>query len=441
MQTQPDSSSAELTLTPAEVEQFRDALLNAFTPGELEQVVYFGLEEDMASLVERGPARQMVTDLVKWANSNNKVAPLLARARTDNPGNPKLRQFAAAIQARTGGLARPVTVPGSTPAPAVDPTVAIQLNMPCIPTAYYEVLDPAVYPLLTCTITPGAAPRRVRVTAVVDGYSAPAVTTVDVDPQTGPQVVKLKPVLSPEAVGSIVEIRAASLNVRADLLGSGGGDLDQRTARLWLLARSSAPLAVQTPDGKSWQDMSQFLGAFVTPKQPVIQAYLGTVAARLGTQLTGYYGDVEAQVCAIYTALKEETKLVYVQSSEELNTEAGIRMQHVRLPRESLAAREANCADGAVLFASLLLAFSLHPALVIMPEHIIVGWETAPGSGEWHYLDTTKLDIRDFAMARQFGDAEAKSNAAQAQSTGNPRWFRRWPLKQLREELKIFPVE
>mgnify|MGYP007042081286 CR=1 FL=1 len=404
----PDPASAELTLTPAEVEQFRDALLNAFTPGELEQVVYFGLEEDMASLVERGPARQMVTDLVKWANGKNKVAPLLARARTDNPGNPKLRQFAESLQARTGSLAGPVTGPvtgaGPISPPPADPTVAIRLNMPCLPTAYYEVLDPAVYPLLTCTITPGSTARRVRVSAVVDGYSTPAVTTVDIAPQTGPQVIKLKPILSPEAVGSIVEIRAASLNVRADLLGSGGGDLDQKTSRLWLLARSSAPLAVQNPDGKSWQDMSQFLGTFVTPKQPAIQAYLSTVAARLGTQLTGYYGDVEAQVCAVYTALKEDTRLVYIQSSEELNTEAGIRMQHVRLPRESLAMREANCADGAVLFASLLLAFSLHPALIIMPEHIIVGWETAPGSGEWHYLDTTKLDIRDFANPRQVAE-------------------------------------
>ncbi len=130
-----------------------------------------------------------------------------------------------------------------------------------------------------------------------------------------------------------------------------------------------------------------------------------------------------------------------MQSSEELNPEAGLRMQHVRLPRESLARREANCADGSVLFASLLLAFSLHPALVIMPQHIIVAWETASDSGKWHYLDTTKLDTHGFDMARQFGQVEAEANEARSQDTGDARWFRRWPLKQLREELKIFPVE
>ena len=197
MQTPPDPSSVELTLTPAEVEQFRDALLSAFTLGELEQVVYFGLEENLEAVVERGPTRQMVTDLVKWANSNNKVPALLAQARSDNPGNVKLRQFDEYLKAKWGAIAGPA--PAS--APPAEPTVAIQWNMPCIPTAYYEVLDPAVYPLLTCTITPGSTNRRVRVSAVVEGYSAQAVATVDVGPQTGPQAVKLKPILSPDAVG------------------------------------------------------------------------------------------------------------------------------------------------------------------------------------------------------------------------------------------------
>lgn len=439
MQTPPDPSSVELTLTPAEVEQLRDALLSAFTIGELEQVVYFGLGESLDALVERSPTRQMVTDLVKWANSRNKVPALLARARTDNPGNVKLRQFDEYLKAQWGASSNPAPAPA--PVPPADPTVAIQLNMPCIPTAYYEVLDPAVYPLLTCTITPGSTTRRVRVAAVVDGYSTPAVETVEVGPQTGAQVVKLKPVLSPEAVDNIIEIRAASLNVRADMLGSGGGDLNQSTRRLWMLARTSAPLAVQNSDGKTWQDMSQFLGTFVTPKQPAIQDYLGKVAARLGAQLSGYFGDVEAQVRAVYETLKEETKLVYVQSSEELNLEAGVRMQHVRLPRESLTRREANCADGSVLFASLLLAFGLQPALVILPQHIIVAWETAPGSGRWHYLDISKVDTHDFDMARDFGQAMAEASEDKAHATGDPRWFRRWPLKQLREELRIFPVE
>ena len=75
------------------------------------------------------------------------------------------------------------------------------------------------------------------------------------------------------------------------------------------------------------------------------------------------------------------------------------------------------------------------------PQHIIVAWETAPASGKWRYLDISKIDTHDYAMAQKFGQAEAESYEAKAQATGDASWFRRWPLKQLREELKIFPVE
>ena len=95
-----DPYVVEFTLTPAEVEQFRDALLSAFSLGDLEQVVFFGLEENLESLVERGTSRQMVTGLVKWANSKRKVWALLTRARADNPGNAQLRQFDEYLRAK-----------------------------------------------------------------------------------------------------------------------------------------------------------------------------------------------------------------------------------------------------------------------------------------------------------------------------------------------------
>ncbi len=57
------------------------------------------------------------------------------------------------------------------------------------------------------------------------------------------------------------------------------------------------------------------------------------------------------------------------------------------------------------------------------------------------YLDISKIDTHDYDMAQKYGQAEAESCEAKAQATGDARWFRRWPLKQLREELKIFPVE
>ena len=58
------------------------------------------------------------------------------------------------------------------------------------------------------------------------------------------------------------------------------------------------------------------------------------------------------------------------------NPDHGTANQWVRLPRETLADHTANCLDGAVLFANLLEAVSLSPALVIVPSHAFVGWQT-----------------------------------------------------------------
>ena len=46
------------------------------------------------------------------------------------------------------------------------------------------------------------------------------------------------------------------------------------------------------------------------------------------------------------------------------------------LPRESLADKEANCINGTVLFASLLEGISMSPAIVLVPGHAFLAWET-----------------------------------------------------------------
>ncbi len=69
------------------------------------------------------------------------------------------------------------------------------------------------------------------------------------------------------------------------------------------------------------------------------------------------------------------------------------------LPRESLEDKQANCIDGAVLFATLLEAASLNPALVIVPGHAFVAWETWSGSNVWNYLETTMIGTHSFQEA------------------------------------------
>ncbi|WP_165226699.1 hypothetical protein [Aquisphaera insulae] len=122
-------------------------------------------------------------------------------------------------------------------------------------------------------------------------------------------------------------------------------------------------------------------------------------------QMWGYQGDkgaVPPQVEALFNAVKE-AGLTYVNSIIDYGVPKGMGIQRTRLPRESLMQRSANCIDGAVLFASLLEGASLNPALVLVPGHAFVGWETWRRSDEWDYLETTMVGQHEFAAACQSG--------------------------------------
>jgi len=150
---------------------------------------------------------------------------------------------------------------------------------------------------------------------------------------------------------------------------------------------------------------------------------------------------VEPQVRAIFDALKADADVTYVNSTINFNPEQSARTQRVRLPRQSLAEQQANCIDGVLLFASLLEAASLNPALVIIPGHALVAWETGKQSGQWQYLETTKLSEGTFDEACALGKQKAATFEALATKSNSPMSFVRWSLRDLRTAYGITPLE
>lgn len=385
---------------------------------------------------------------------------LLAEAPTPEAGKNALEQLTAtqqAVQQAQNDLAaaqKQADVAAQPAAPDKDVGTATrslattllqvnaQLQMPQVPTAYYHLLNADEHPLVRCTVTTRAAVKRVRISSYIEGYSAQAVDTVEVrNGQKESPVVAQQPTLFLDKVRGVNELTRASLNLLAEDLDTGKVEIHE-TMPVWLLARNSAPLATYDPATGTWQDMSRYLGAFVTPNHPSVMAFLRRVADKSSDlRLVGYQGNVDDQARALFAALKEDAKIVYVNSLNDFNPDSMARSQRVRLPRQVLEERQANCVDGALLFASLLEAMTISPALVVLPQHVIVAWETAAGNGEWRYLDTTKLDTRTFDEAAEFGEALATAGQRQQQATGNDGWFRLWPLRKLRADYKIYPAE
>ncbi len=210
---------------------------------------------------------------------------------------------------------------------------------------------------------------------------------------------------------------------------------------------------MKDPSTGKWNDLTAYLGAFVTPNAPEIMSYLRkAVEKRPQKRLVGYQvspekaaaglridkEEVASEVKAVYEALAESS-VTYINSVIDFTPESGTASnQRVRVPRESLADRSANCIDGTLLIASLLEAISLNPAIVIVPGHAFVGWETWKNNNEWRYLETTMLSTDSFDAASLQGDQMAMQ--WQALDGGANTMFKRWSLRDLRA-MGITPLE
>ena len=338
------------------------------------------------------------------------------------------------------GAAGATTRGGTRGAASTGIDATVRLRMAYLPTATYHLLDVLEHPLVECTIdNKSRTIRRVRVTSFIDGYTARAVETVELNAGVSAVITQL-PTLFPASVHDLNELTRATLNVMVEDLD--GKVETHKTEPIWLLSRNSAPLAVRDPVTGAVNDLSRYLGAFVTPNEPTVMGFLRKVAAHHPEKrLYGYQSDVGAQAKAVFEALQQEADITYVNSVVAFNPEEGASTQRVRLPRQSIVEKQANCVDGALLFASLLEAASLSAAVVIVPQHAMVGWELAPNSGQWQYLETTMIGTNSFDDAVNIGGRKAAAWEKQAETTGNPLFFRRLALRELRSKYMIIPLE
>jgi hypothetical protein len=248
-------------------------------------------------------------------------------------------------------------------------------------------------------------PKRICVTAHIEGLSARAIKTIELGRMDkNGQTINLLPSLIPEQARRITEVQRCTLHVEVV-------DLDKKveshdTHNLVLLARNSSFNSVVDPATGRSRDLTKYYAAWVTPHVEPVQALVRKAAEKVpGRRIWGYQGrpDPEAtttQVKALFDTLKE-AGIAYVDSVIDFGAGPGQVTQRTRLPRESLRHRSANCIDGTVLFASLLESASFHAAIVLVPGHAFVGWETWRGSNDWDYLETTLIDSHDFQAARQ----------------------------------------
>jgi hypothetical protein len=174
--------------------------------------------------------------------------------------------------------------------------------------------------------------------------------------------------------------------------------------------------------GKSFAN-AQFAARWVTPHdEAVLKLVSDSQRFVPGGRMAGYNNpktpaqlpvQVETQGRAVFQAL-QRSSIGYVSSIFTFGGYTNLA-QRIRMPRETLQLRSANCIDVSVAFASAMEAIGMQPVLLIVPGHAFVGVRLGPQSQNILYLDLTVLPHGSFT--------EAKSRAQV--------WLKKTPPEQL----------
>ena len=162
-----------------------------------------------------------------------------------------------------------------------------------------------------------------------------------------------------------------------------------------------------TDDGKSFQDWSEMFAAYVNEGDPIIDGILsealrkGYVDAFIGYQ--GDEADVIHQMDAIWKVLKDKGFRYSSITTTSVESRV-VAAQHVRLVGDSTRGAQANCADGAVLLASIFRKIGLDAYLILLPGHMMVGVSnSADEDAPVIPVETTLLSCADLDQAQESG--------------------------------------
>lgn len=349
---------------------------------------------------------------------------------------------------RIQGLERKQTKQQGAGSPWAEPRV---LNT-TLPTGLLHLLSKDDLPLVSVDlINPASSAVVFIVTSWIEERAFTRTDRVTVPAQSRATICQL-PLLKPQAFADSYEVSKGTLHARVSVLTNGREALlTLQSFEVSFLARDVLLWGTVQGDG-SITDLSDFVGAWVTPNERSVVELLRQAAEYApGKQLVGYQGSgsadqraavVREQVQSVFEALKAHAGITYINAPLSIGPASQEIRQRINLPRDSIAFRQANCIDGAVLYASLLERAALNAAIMIVPGHAFVGWETWRGNGSFEFLETTMTASHSFDEAWRQGQAQyAAAQAAMERPLFDRRGFARLlKLNDLRS-VGIVPME
>ncbi|NMB79289.1 MAG: hypothetical protein GYA23_09385 [Methanomicrobiales archaeon] len=284
--------------------------------------------------------------------------------------------------------------------------------------AAFDAVVPAAYlqmPALGETFVdfsihnPTGSSRTYTIESEIPGYTEKAVNTVTI-PAGASETVGQTPTLKNSAIPR--EMTPASFRYRIAL--SDGTLVEEQTLPVSIYAKDTMIWAVS--EGEETTELTPYIGAWVTPHATGIDTLIRDAAEyHPGKGITGYQcgaqctdeqweEDTNSQVKAIFESLKNDYKIVYINSPFAYG-KTNENVQRVRLPADSLTSKSANCIDGTVLYASALESIGMNPRIIVLPEHAFLCYDTKPDDpSHFACLETTMTSSATFEEALKAGE-------------------------------------
>jgi len=188
--------------------------------------------------------------------------------------------------------------------------------------------------------------------------------------------------------------------------------LGEKTKRMVVRSINDCPFNITDADGTTYS-LNEMFAAYVNENHPAVDEILGEALDSGDVEgFSGYQGspdDVLKELEAIWNALKARG-LSYSSITRSSKEGSSVASQHIRLVGDSLKTSQANCADGTVLFASILLKLEMQPFLVLLPDHMFVGVYLDDEQEEYVCIETTMLRSGTFEEAVEAGNEQFKEN-------------------------------
>jgi hypothetical protein len=174
---------------------------------------------------------------------------------------------------------------------------------------------------------------------------------------------------------------------------------EEDTVACTVRAVNDCPFALY--EGENSTDVSYTFAAYVNEQHPFVDKLLREALDReVVDGFTGYQAndphEVMRQAYALWDLLVARD-IRYSSITVSAVSSNKVASQHVRLIEDSVNNSQANCVDGAVLWASLLQKIGIDSFLVMEPTHCYAGFFTDESHETAYAIETTMLgaDLED----------------------------------------------